>query len=294
MQQKIFINMAQKKIYDQKKLVPRQEAADMLGISVQTVSNYIERGILAGIKKGNYTYVFRDSLEQFLSEAHDTISIKAELDNAKKDYEARLTEYQELMKMLKEDTVLAKATTAVKTSVVEAICEMCGSYDVTPGFTKKISEILLMWLDGKDYSIIASIYGMTRERVRQIIMVGIHRLPKWKDYVAMRKEYKKLMKKVTQLEGENMLLKSEIEEMKIKAYASEPDNTIDPILTKSILDIGLSTRSLNCLRSAGLKTVYDITKMTPDQLLNISQMGRKSKMEIEEFLERHKLSLKKK
>jgi DNA-binding CsgD family transcriptional regulator len=287
--------MAQKKIYDQKKLVPRQEAANMLGISVQTVSNYIERGIIAGIKKGNYTYVFRDSLEQFLSEAHDMLSIKSELENAKKDYETRLTEYQELMKQIMEDTVLAKSANSVKSSVMEAICGMCGSHDVmSPDFTRRISEILLMWLDGKDYTIIASVYGLSRERVRQIIQVGLHRIPKWKNYVEMRKEYKRMKSRITNLESENLLLKTQLDEMTLKYNAKTNTNPTDPILTKSIMDIGLSTRSTNCLRMAGVKTVFDITRLTPDDLLNINQMGKKSKMEIEEFLETNKLSLKKK
>lgn len=287
--------MAQKKIYDQKKLVPRQEAANMLGISVQTVSNYIERGIIAGIKKGNYTYVFRDSLEQFLSEAHDMLSIKSELENAKKDYETRLTEYQELMKQITEDTVLAKSANSVKSSVMEAICGMCGSHDVmSPDFTRRISEILLMWLDGKDYTIIASVYGLSRERVRQIIQVGLHRIPKWKNYVEMRKEYKRMKSRITNLESENLLLKTQLDEMTLKYNAKTNTNPTDPILTKSIMDIGLSTRSTNCLRMAGVKTVFDITRLTPDDLLNINQMGKKSKLEIEEFLETNKLSLKKK
>jgi DNA-directed RNA polymerase subunit alpha len=223
------------------------------------------------------------------------LSIKSELENAKKDYETRLTEYQELMKQITEDTVLAKSANSVKSSVMEAICGMCGSHDVmSPDFTRRISEILLMWLDGKDYTIIASVYGLSRERVRQIIQVGLHRIPKWKNYVEMRKEYKRMKSRITNLESENLLLKTQLDEMTLKYNAKTNTNPTDPILTKSIMDIGLSTRSTNCLRMAGVKTVFDITRLTPDDLLNINQMGKKSKMEIEEFLETNKLSLKKK
>lgn len=63
-------------------------------------------------------------------------------------------------------------------------------------------------------------------------------------------------------------------------------------LEMSIDDIDLSSRSLNCLKKAEIKTVGDLVKMTEDDLLQVKSLGAKSFEEIKEVLAKFNLSLK--
>lgn len=55
-------------------------------------------------------------------------------------------------------------------------------------------------------------------------------------------------------------------------------------LSKSIDELELSIRSVNCLRSANIKTVADLVQRTEQDLLKIKNFGRKSLNEIEDIL----------
>ena len=55
---------------------------------------------------------------------------------------------------------------------------------------------------------------------------------------------------------------------------------IDEKGQKPIQDLELSVRSYNCLKRAGINTLSDLIKMTPEQLVNVRNLGKKSLDEI--------------
>jgi DNA-directed RNA polymerase subunit alpha len=63
------------------------------------------------------------------------------------------------------------------------------------------------------------------------------------------------------------------------------------ILIKSIDHLELSVRSNNCLRSAGIKSVYELVQKTEEDLLKTKNFGRKSLMEIKDTLKELGLEL---
>ena len=60
-----------------------------------------------------------------------------------------------------------------------------------------------------------------------------------------------------------------------------------------IEDMDLSVRSYNCLISANIHTVEDLTKKTEDDMLKVRNLGRKSLDEVIAKLESYGLSLSK-
>lgn len=66
---------------------------------------------------------------------------------------------------------------------------------------------------------------------------------------------------------------------------------INTKLAKNIDELGLSARSLNCLRSEGLNYISDVVRKNPSDLLKISNFGRKSLNELEEKLRKIGLNL---
>ena len=72
-----------------------------------------------------------------------------------------------------------------------------------------------------------------------------------------------------------------------------PGSPVDQshILDMPIEDLGLSVRSLNCLKRAAVKTVGDLVALSEDDVMKLKNFGQKSLVEIREKLEQYELSL---
>lgn len=92
------------------------------------------------------------------------------------------------------------------------------------------------------------------------------------------------------IEGEEI---PQIEEEQIAAPAIENqvDEDLEEILSQAIEDMDLTSRSVNCLKAEGIKTVRDLVVKTEDQLKLVKNFGSKSFDEVKEKLAKMKLEL---
>ena len=58
------------------------------------------------------------------------------------------------------------------------------------------------------------------------------------------------------------------------------DNEKEKVLEMSIDELELSVRSYNCLKRAGINTVEELTNKTPDEMLKVRNLGKKSMDEV--------------
>ena len=65
---------------------------------------------------------------------------------------------------------------------------------------------------------------------------------------------------------------------------------IQRVLNSCIKDLGFSKRSFNALNQANVKFVKELVVLNEEQILSIKNLGKKSRLEIDEFLEKHGLS----
>lgn len=65
----------------------------------------------------------------------------------------------------------------------------------------------------------------------------------------------------------------------------------DKILDMTIEELDLSVRSYNCLKRAGINTVYELTQKTEDDMMKVRNLGKKSLEEVEQKMEALGLSL---
>lgn len=61
---------------------------------------------------------------------------------------------------------------------------------------------------------------------------------------------------------------------------SKTDSKIEKIMDKNIGELDLSVRSYNCLKRAGINTVSELCKKTPEELVNVRNLGKKSLDEV--------------
>lgn len=66
----------------------------------------------------------------------------------------------------------------------------------------------------------------------------------------------------------------------------------DKILEMPVEELDLSVRSYNCLKRAGINTIYELIQKTPDDMLKVRNLGKKSLEEVQDKLATFNLSLK--
>ena len=77
----------------------------------------------------------------------------------------------------------------------------------------------------------------------------------------------------------------------VDVMVTKPDNEKGRVLEMSIDELELSVRSYNCLKRAGINTVQELTNKTPDDMMKVRNLGRKSLEEVLAKLKELGLSL---
>lgn len=78
----------------------------------------------------------------------------------------------------------------------------------------------------------------------------------------------------------------------LSVIADKPDDSTGKTLEMSIDELELSVRSYNCLKRAGINTVAELCDKSPDDMMKVRNLGRKSMGEVEQKLSELGLSLK--
>lgn len=79
------------------------------------------------------------------------------------------------------------------------------------------------------------------------------------------------------------------EEAEIMVEPEEEER--NKLLSRSIEELGLSVRSFNCLKRAGIDTIGELISYTPGEMLKIRNLGEKSLEEVTHKLDDHGLQL---
>ena len=66
----------------------------------------------------------------------------------------------------------------------------------------------------------------------------------------------------------------------VEIVVDKPDTEKDKILEMNIDELELSVRSYNCLKRAGINTVEELTSKTPDEIMKVRNLGKKSLEEV--------------
>ncbi|NDL68141.1 DNA-directed RNA polymerase subunit alpha [Anaerotalea alkaliphila] len=66
----------------------------------------------------------------------------------------------------------------------------------------------------------------------------------------------------------------------VDIMVEKEDNEKEKVLEMSIDELELSVRSYNCLKRAGINTVEELTNRTPDDMMKVRNLGRKSLEEV--------------
>ncbi|WP_148867771.1 DNA-directed RNA polymerase subunit alpha [Thermosediminibacter litoriperuensis] len=80
---------------------------------------------------------------------------------------------------------------------------------------------------------------------------------------------------------------------KVEAPVEKEKDERERVLEMPIEELDLSVRSYNCLKRAGINTIGELIQKTPEEMMKVRNLGKKSLEEVEEKLAALNLSLKK-
>lgn len=254
-------------------LITIKEAADILERPQRTIRDWIDNDVIKGHKVKSMLYV--DSNTVFALK--DT---EADIDHAIEQRQKFLEKVKEEIKEWEEIFgncpyyklgVLVDILTTYSDGVLNYREKMI-FFDVLRGsYMKGIGEKL----------------GLTTSRVQQIFAKASHKLQaSASSYVQMSNEKAALIEDVEQLKQELAKNKVLIDDYRNRLNVSQKqiEAEDDGILSKSISDCNLSVRALNCLKCADIDTVYKLTQVRREALLQFRNIGRKTLNELEDFL----------
>ena len=92
------------------------------------------------------------------------------------------------------------------------------------------------------------------------------------------------------IEGEEPSIEEE-QEAAAPALENQISEELEEVLSQAIEDMDLTSRSVNCLKAEGIKTVRDLVVKTEAQLKLVKNFGSKSFDEVKEKLAKMKLEL---
>ena len=277
------------------RLLSRDEAALLLDVTPQTISNWVEKGVLKGHFVDRLLKIDKATIEKYFDTLSDLAFIEKRIFAAKRDLQLAEKELEKNLDDIRSAIhLLGKGVPAhLLNEIFSAIIEASGD-DV---LKEREKTILTMLLEGKDVEFVAEEYGLTRSRIMQIVSQAVRKLATVKTFSELRKEYKQLVFDNANFQNIIEALQSRIKKLeRINNIDTAPVSEYDYLLgdkggiftammNTPVYDLEISVRSLNCLKAADIETLGDLVRCKKTDLLKHRNFGKKSLTELEDLLE---------
>ena len=281
------------------KRMTRNKAAEELGVTRQTISNYIKEGILGGFKdeKGN-TYVNAEDIEKYKAK-YKMISVSEEmLDKKLAEIKAAKEQANEELAETRK-AIFGHHTFGACTEDVRNMISALYRASLAPCLKQREYEFLTTFLEDGTLSLheLSEQFDLTPERCRQIIRKACQKFQKQtKEIEQDIKTNAELKQKVEEQKNAIKALQLEYDKFRVEHGEQQISEVVLPpdILSTHFIDCNLSVRCLNCLKAWDIDTFGDLlTNYTCiGDLKNIRNFGRKTRWEVEDLIEDYNLIFK--
>lgn len=275
----------------EQKYIKASEVAAMFGVTRQTIRNWIDKRLLIATKIDGCHYVTMKSVRAIEDKYADIEVEEGAADAYLRKLRAANDEYQKSAKRLRDCCNWNDAVRKNREQVVKFVPTL---FDIVricryPSTTRGEAMVSLL-LSGKDVKSISEQFGVTPERVKQIMEKELRILQcEATIYTRLKEENESMREQIQTLKNNVASLDSAIVDMKNR----HTDITIEKIpvdaqentLTTKLVDCNLSVRALNCLKNGGIETVGDLTRLNKTDLLRFRCFGKKTLNELDDFLD---------
>ena len=290
---------------DEKSFYTRAEAAELLGVSGATISNYVKNGMLVNANglRGQLR-ITNESMQAMLNKGCDIPKLEKNI----AEYREKLREEQKMLDAWRTD-INTRSEERDFREFIRENAPFLNEYTsiIIDTLTKEIlgereRSILMSVCNGGRLSDAALTHTLSRERTRQVAIKAIKRLD-----AAMRK-VGMLGDEVTRLKMENEILNVRLNIMNAASETNQAIEVprigghpkIEPLWIPrwmceefsrdNEVASHLTTRVFHALKYTELKCFYQVVWLEKNNFLRIRNAGKKSLSELEEVMEKYHLS----
>lgn len=273
------------------RMISRQESAELLDCSIQTITNWVEKGFIKGHTIGRALMVDRDSIEQHFDTAKEVAKLEECLIESKRELKEEIKKFDACFDEFRKSPMHLQPgewREVLRETIIAAI-ELGG--DILRDRQRLILE---GYCRNKPISEIANELDLPPQRIRVIAINSLNKLIQGlnlkdihEQLETMKTEIEMLKEKVEylgEIAGKYQSKQDLINSYSImKQYDKECSKEVS-LLKQNIQDLPLSTRTKNVLLANGLRTLGDVVSQSEADLLKARNMGRKSTDEITTYI----------
>lgn len=282
------------------RLIKAKDAAQKLGVDVQTIRNWGEKGIIDIIKRPHVHYVNEEQIDALFPELTSTEESKRLLAEEKAKYESMIKKYEELEEELHEEYRVGKLINfSMKKAAIHRFFDVVLNLLVLcKCLTYREAAILTAVLEGKTSKEISEMYGITPQNVSFMCQKAIRHASDIRNIEERISHNEELEEKVS-------ILENSLKALEMKALAKEAAKTLSldgnkyadniisdtcALLSTKVGNLNISVRALNVLRMADIETLGDLVRLTERDAKELRHMGNKCFYELDDLLDMYNLS----
>ena len=269
----------------------RNKAAEALGVTPQTISNYVKEGILGGfIGIKNTLYVNADDVDKYLKK-YRFIAVKEEMIDRKiRELKDRENEINDRLADTRKELLGVRYETPSAIILAKALFRAA----MIPRLSTREMDIIDMYIDGESLQGIADVFSLTSARINQIIAKALRKFTEQTGEITENlRENSYLEAEIRSLRLSMSALKKDYNDYRLSHGDTEDESLFSPpeILLKPIEECGFSRRVISVLN---WDKVYDVNGLVTkffclDDILKLRNIGRGSLYEIKFFIDKHGL-----
>ena len=278
--------------------ITRNKAAEILGVSRQTISNYIKEGILGSyVGEHGILYVNSEDIEKYAQKYKMIAANEKMIDEKLKEVEYRKRAINVELTELRDRATANGKLAANAVGMLFGVINTMSHLGVLPNLTYRESNLLKDIINGMTYDELSIKYGVSATRIRQIAEKTCNKLAYNENIAIAELSTNRALKyEVERLKKVIKSIQVSFDEYR-RAKGDKPVSSavLPPlILSRDINDCGFSVRILNALKGFDVYTVGDLVRNLRgrSELMKLRNLGRKSVWAILDFVEENNLDFK--
>lgn len=288
------------------KLIPIREAEQKTGMSRQTLTNWLDSGLLPGMRTSRSIWISSEAIERLSQTTVNTVSLREEVEKLNEQFKSQKAE-------LEEKTAAMNARIREMNSALEDCGVQAVRRDVVDRMLKIFGErlncrekfIMERLMKGENVQDVSFTLGLTEKRLWQIFNHGMYRLDESTSILAENERLKKENKRLANehavmkdayvhVREKNVELESKLQVHNIlhdnvepynSSQLSEEEKELVLTLKKKLIDYHLSARTMSGMKRADIETIGDLVSHNKMDLLKIRDFGKKSLLELDDLVD---------
>lgn len=272
------------------KYIGRKEVAEILGVTPQTISNYVEKGFFDTKRIGCMVYINKETMFDKLPEIKEVVSLENAIEDYKQELEKVYCEYKESVKRGRESVLgnkplyymnamhrLMDTFKTLKINYREDAVDLMHDY-FYPVRADRLEDMFVS--ESRIMQLITRTLIKADERLNDLLQTE-------QEYHKLQERTRKQHIKLEEMRKEIYVLEKELSDKEDKEKLSNKPLNMEvyELLSTRLSEFNFTVRAINALFSGGVFTIGDLIRCTHKKLMDCRNFGKKTLREVNELLE---------